>query len=205
MLSFPAAHEMFGSGEEFCRMDAMHRQVLFWAVCHRNVFGVSQHVSFSLWNILQNFDKIFHTENIAVVRPVIGGVIALWAFVRGVSKVYHANVNFGVAAPMGRGAVYVLEAPLRIVVQSGSVLLMFLPVVDDEKRAGVEAIGSLLFNDQKQSLQLQHDGLQQVCSEVVPIVKELVEGLPEAFRGEFPSIILIFAKKLARVSLVNLE
>lgn len=122
-----------------------------------------------------------------MVRPVVSGVIAFGAFKGGVSKVYHADVDSGVR----RGAVCFLEVPLEVIIQRGRALLVLQSVVNDEKGAGVEAVGGLPLQNCLQASEFGEDRLKEVLAQLYAVVEILVEGVAEALDGKTTSIVFI--------------
>lgn len=86
---------------------------------------------------MQNPNEVFQAKNIARVWSIVGGVLIPGALVRGMSKVNHADVNLGETT--GRAAMGCLGSLLRMWAAWGS-FWRFLPIIDDEERAGVEAV-----------------------------------------------------------------
>lgn len=132
-----------------------------------------------------------------MVRPIIqGGVgVALGAFEGGVGKVYHPHIH-----PGGVRAVSFGEGEVMI-----CVLLVLLPVVNDEEGAGVKPVGALLPDHGQQGLEAQDDGLQQLRAQLVPGAQELPQGLPESLWGQLPPKVFVFAQEMPGVCLVNLQ
>ena len=121
---------------EGCLDDPRYQWVPF-TICTAEQSGWARRVSFPLLDILQDLDEVFQAKNIARIWSVIGGVLTPGALVCRVSKVDHPDVNFG--EPSGRAAMCSLSSLLRMRAPRSS-FQQLLPVVDDEERAGVEAV-----------------------------------------------------------------
>lgn len=80
-----------------------------------------------------------------------------------------------------------------------------LPLVDDEQRGRVEAVGRLPLQHRLQAAQLVQDGLKEVPPQAPPVVQVLVEGLPEAFDRQAAAVVLVPAEVVAGAELVHLR
>lgn len=83
--------------------------------------------------------------------------------------------------------------------------LGLLALVDDEERAGVEAVGGLPLQHRLQAAQLAEDGLKQVPPQLRAVVHELVESVPEALDGQAAAVVLVSAQVMSCVHLVHLH
>lgn len=79
-----------------------------------------------------------------------------------------------------------------------------LPIIGDEKGAGVEPVGTLAPDDREEGLELVLHGLQQLRPQAGPVMQELTESLSEALHRQLPSIVLVFAEEVLLISLINL-
>ena len=129
-----------------------------------------------------------------------GGVITE-AFEGAVCKVNHTHIHHGVWRGAGlraatvlkalrNRAVHLLQARLRVALHK-HLCPAVLPVVNDEKGAGVEAVGGLPLQNCLQASEFGEDRLKEVLAQLYAVVEILVEGVAEALDGKTTSIVFI--------------
>lgn len=150
----------------------------------------------------KDVDEALESKHVAPVGPVVHRLVVPEAFEGAVGKVYHAHVD-----AWGRGRV---QGQRRLAPGGDFLLggclgpLGFPAFVDDEQRAGVEAVGGLTLEHGFEAAQLAQDGLEKVPAQLGTVVHELVERVAETLNRQTSAVVLVAAQVVARVHLVHL-
>lgn len=154
-----------------------------------------------LTHLFHDVDEAFQPEHITHVGSVMHSGVIAKAFERAVCKVNHTHIHLG----LGRGArlraaailkalreraVHPLQAHLWPALHKHTCPAV-LPIVNDEKGAGVEAVGGLSLQNSLQASQFGEDRLKEVLAQLNAVVEILVEGIAEALDGKTASIVFI--------------
>ena len=177
--------------------------------------GCSPGLLVFLTHLFHDVDEAFQPKHITHVRSVMHGGVIPEAFERAVCEVNHAHIHLGLRRGTGlRGAailkalreraVHPLQAHLRPALHKHPCPAV-LPVVNDEKGAGVEAVGGLSLQNRLQASQFGQDRLKEVLAQLDAVVQILVEGIAEALNGKTASIVFIPAQVMPCVQLIDLE
>lgn len=134
-----------------------------------------------LADLLQNVDEALESEHVSAVRAVVDGLVIPETLEGAVCEVYHAHVH---------------TQRLRLVLRGLALLrgvhtLRVLALVDDEQRAGVEAVRGLALQHTLQAAQFAQDGLKKVFAQLRPVVHELKECVSKALGGKAPAVVLV--------------
>lgn len=123
------------------------------------------------------------------------------AFEGAMRKVNHTHIHLGLGRGVGLCAAAILKGLREGAVRSLQARLwpdihkrprpVVLPIVNDEKGAGVEAVGGLSLQNRFQASEFGEDRLKEVLAQLYAVVEIVVDGIAEALDGKTASIVFI--------------